>query len=543
MPSRKDFAELALLAAVWAVAIAIINPRGNFPILDDWDFAIATWNFARTGHFQFTNFTAVSLRAMVLWGAAWTRLFGQSFEVLRSSTLTLSLATLLVVDRTLAHVGVTRGVRIVTTLALLFHPFFLWASCTYMTDVPFVFASSLAVYAFLRALQEVHFGWLLAGCLAVMTAWFIRQNGVVLLLPPLVLLLWHREQIAPRWRAFAATIAVFLAFFAVLFVFKRDWLAGSPAMFGTHYHVWTEETFRLPEQISTLLRYVTFNAQNCALFFLPLTLPLLALLGRMRLRDGILLAFLTAVITWRVADLGVAGYLVPYNSAHLYSDILPGNLFIDFGIGTPMLIDTFSGHLPYPFTLAYGGRIALTALSALVTILLLWALLRHERRGLSFRLLALSAAIGTLALFGSGYYYDRDSLDSAWMVCLALPLVVPWERRLARALAAVALIVVALFSLLAVQEHFVWQRTRWRAWRDLRARGVAIQQIDGGAEASGLYELAHASVSEARRGRPPRLYAITFRPLDGYKVVERYPFTSFVGMRRGAILVLERASP
>src|SRR5258708_20751798 len=143
MPSRKDFAELALLAAVWAVAIAIISPRGDFPILDDWDFAIATWNFAGTGHFQFTNFTAVSLRAMVLWGAAWTRLFGQSFEVLRSSTLTLSLATLFVVDRTLVHAGVTRGVRIVTTLALLFHPFFLWPSCPSMPAVPFVFASSL----------------------------------------------------------------------------------------------------------------------------------------------------------------------------------------------------------------------------------------------------------------------------------------------------------------------------------------------------------------------------------------------------------------
>jgi hypothetical protein len=538
---RGDFYELALLAAVWALAIAIIQPRGNFPIVDDWDFAIATWNFARTGHFQFTNFTAVSLRAMVIWGALWTRLFGQSFEVLRAATLTLSLSTILIADRTLKYAGVVRGVRLFASLALLFHPLFLWASCTYMTDVPFIFASSIAVYAFVRALQEARFGWLVVGCGAVMTAWFIRQNGVIMALPPLMLLIWQRERLTPRWRMFAATIGGLLLLFVVLFAFKRDWLAGSPAMFATHFHVWTESTFRLPDQISMLFRYVLFNAQNSALFFLPLTLPLLAGLRGLRRRDVIALTAISAVVAWRVIDLGVAGYLVPYDSAHLYSDILPGNLFINFGVGVPMLHDTFGLHLPYPFGLSTWARMVLTALSALVTILLLWALLRPERRSLSFQLFALTALIGTLALFGSGYYYDRYSLDSAWTCCLALPLVVPWERRAARVLGLVALVAVAAFSTLAVQEHFAWQRARWTAWNDLRDRGIAVRQIDGGGEATGFYELTNAPVAEARRPQPPRPYAITFRPLDGFRVIARYPFTSFLGARRGEILVLQRA--
>jgi hypothetical protein len=540
MPSRRDAAELATIVAVFAAAIAFIHPRGNFPTLDDWDFALPTWYFARTGHFHFTNFTAVSLRAMVLWGAAWTRLFGQSFDVLRASTLSLSLGTLIVVDRILALAGLPRPIRIVTTLALLFNPLFLWLSCTYMTDVPFVFVSSIAVYAFLIALQEDRFGWLIAGCVAVMTAWFIRQNGVVLLLPPFGLLIWYRDRITRRWRAFAAAIAAFLAFFAVLMLFKRDWLAGSPEMFGWHYHLWGEETFRLPEQVSTLYHYVVFNAQNTALFFLPLTLPLVALLRSMSRRAAIGLAVIAILVAGRIAALASAGYLLPYNGK--YSDILPGNLFVNFAIGPSTLVGDFGSPLPEPFALPRWALMTITALSAIVTIAMLWALIWRRQRTLFYELVVLTAAVCTLALFASGYYYDRYSLDSAWTLVLALPLIIPWERPLARWAAIAALAVLAIFSTLAVQESFIWQRARWQAWSDLRARGIPFAQIDGGAEATYLYELADASIGVARRGHPPRLYAIALHPVNGYRIIARYPFATYLGRRRGAIYTLEKIS-
>jgi 4-amino-4-deoxy-L-arabinose transferase-like glycosyltransferase len=539
----SDFIELLVIIIVWAAAIAFIDPRGNFPLHDDWDFAIATFNFARSGHFEFTNFTAVSLRAMVLWGAAWTGIFGQSFEVLRASTLTLSLGTLLVVNRTLARAGAVRGVRLFACAALLVHPLFLWLSCTYMTDIPFVFVSAVAFYCFVRALESDSMPWLTAACVAVVVSWFIRQNGVVTLAAPLVLLLLRREQLTPRWRAFLLVIGAYLGAFAMLFVFRREWLSGSPAMFATHYHMWLESSFRLPEQVAVLQHYVLFNAQNVALFFLPLTLPLLAAIGRLRRRDAILLGVIALIVVWRLSDLALAGYLLPYTTDHIYSDILPGNLFINFGLGVPMLYDTFSLHLPYPFTIGTAARATLTALSGVATIAMLWTLLR-ARGGLVLQLALAGAAAGTLALFGSGYYYDRYSLDSAWVVVLALPLLTPplneRRRRFARLLACVALACVAAFALLSVQEYFCWQRARWQVWDAFRAQGIAVEQIDGGAEAFGFYELAHAPLAVARRGHPARPYAIAFRPLDGYRVVMRVPFRSFLGMRVGELVGLAR---
>ena len=128
--------EPIAIVAIWATAIAFINPRGNFPIDDDWDFALATWRFAETGRFHFTAFTAVSLRAQVLWGALWTRLFGESFDVLRASTLVLAAATLVIVHRMLLRTGLPRFGRIVATLALGFHPIFLWFSSMKPLPIP-----------------------------------------------------------------------------------------------------------------------------------------------------------------------------------------------------------------------------------------------------------------------------------------------------------------------------------------------------------------------------------------------------------------------
>src|SRR5512141_664103 len=111
----RDLVDLGLIVALWAAAIALIQPRGNFPLNDDWDFALATWDFARTGTFHFTNFTAVSLRAQVIWGALWTRALGESFELLRASTLVLAALLIAIIFFVLRRAGASRALRAAAT--------------------------------------------------------------------------------------------------------------------------------------------------------------------------------------------------------------------------------------------------------------------------------------------------------------------------------------------------------------------------------------------------------------------------------------------
>jgi hypothetical protein len=534
--------ELALLLAVFAVAIILIRPHGNFPLDDDWDFALPTWHFARTGQFHFSRFTAVSLRALVVWGAMWTRAFGESFEVLRASTLTLAAATIVVVNHILARAGIARSLRIVTTLAFMFHPIFIWASCTYMTEVPYVFASMLAFLFFYRGVSEERTGFIVAGCVAAFAAIFVRETGVEILAAALVALLIAKPR---NRRAAAITIGVAIALFAAIFLFKRAWLTGSPEELSNHFRMWTEPTFRTPEQVAVVADYTTWNAQNVALFFLPLSLILLLARPRWSRGETLLAGVIAIPIFVRVNDAVSRGLPMPYFS--LTGNFMLGNVLTNWGLGPPTMSEVWSRRYDYPFTASMPWRLALTWGSALLAaIVVATIVIAVARRPTTFALLAAAFAVtGTAGLYASGIYVDRYAWNSAWSVGLLLPLFVPWERRVARAVAIGALVAIAVFDVGSMQEYFSWNRARWTAYRQLLARGVPPVAIDGGSEPFNFYEVAGVTQKRRRQlifAHPPQPYVISFHQLPGMYIEKEIPFEGWFGRHHGVVYVLRGAA-
>jgi len=80
-----------LLTFSWLVAIVVVNPSGNFPLNDDWSYAIAVQRMLETGDFRPLGWTSSALISQTIWGTAFCKVFGYSFEVLRGATLTVSL--------------------------------------------------------------------------------------------------------------------------------------------------------------------------------------------------------------------------------------------------------------------------------------------------------------------------------------------------------------------------------------------------------------------------------------------------------------------
>ena len=527
------------------MAVIVAQPYGNFPLNDDAHYAIAAFDFAKTGRFHLTIETVPSLRAQVVWGALFVRIFGESFEVLRASTMTLAVLTLLIVNRLLALLPVSRSLRIVATLALLLHPMFFLSSFTYMTEVPFVFASAAAMYCHARAIRDESAGWLLAGGAFVAISWWIRQTGIINALPPLIVLFLLRERLGDRVKRLIAAAAIPVAVFGIILVTRPDWLSGSQREFQLHYKMWGEETFRLPQQVALIFHYIFFNAQLSALFFLPLALVVDWRAFRAP-AARVILIFFAVVFLGGATQLVALSHPMPYVSDRNCCDIAPGNLLIDFGLGPTTLRD---GYL-YPFATPYPLRLVLTYGTALLAAALVAAIfvrlidfVRAPKQHATFLLAASHAIISTVALCASVQYCDRYGLDAAWSVVLLAPLLARWDRADLRALAGAGLVAIAIFSTFATGEYFSWNRARWDAIAYFRAQGGDVTTLDAGNEAFVLYELSHITDYRIRRryfsGVPVRPNTVAMRQLKGYRIVRAFPFEGWLGLHRANVYLLE----
>jgi hypothetical protein len=530
--------------------IAFIGIRGEFPLNDDWNFALTTWRFADTGELVYSRFTAMTLKLQVLWGALWTLALGKSHEVLRCSSLALWIPSVLIVNRWLARLGVETGSRLLATAAFAFHPIVLWSSFTYMTQIPFLFCSVVALFAFQRALDDDDVRWAVAGAFAIVGAYFIRQTGIALAIAPVVAILRRREALSPRWKTLLALAFAPLGSFALLSLFTTA-LRGYPGQIGEHFVVWKVPLAELPAQALRVAGYYTlFNFQNAGLFALPIAIVAGAWIARER--GGKLLAGIAIV-----AMLAGAGHMIlrdcpmPYWSDIPTLEVHPGNVLVNLGLGPLTLRDTWTLDQEPPFPAGRGVRLLLTLAGALLGGILLSVLARGWRvapsrpanEGVLIDMAVAHCTVATCGLFVSGIYFDRYSVDSLWTLAILVPVLAGKIPVFVRAVAVVSVLVVGAFSALATQEYMRWNAARWTAYARLQAAGISLARIDGGYEINQylvggfdgpiLLKRSGFSVIDPE-------YILTFGRVPGYAVVAEDAFESFLGLRRGAVLTLHR---
>jgi len=520
--TRRDLAARVALVTAFFLAVVVVDPRGDFPLDDDWGVGFTTFRLLHTGRIVFTPFASATAYLQFAWGALWARLFGETFTVLRCSTLALSLGATLLAFSILRYAGVRTRLALFGAAALLFHPLFFWASFTSMTHVPFVFLSLVAMALFVRAWDREGV-WLALAFAATVASFFTRQFAVLNAVAPLtVALLARRKKVA---LTYAAALAVFalLAASGVLVGSKKELLLHRPTLSGLAFRA---------------AHYVFFNWQNIALFFAPLLFLVLLARNRMPISriTAIVCAIVFALVAWRMTFR--IGMPIPYMNS--------GNVFTDFGLGTPTLRDVFTLRMPHPFALPWSVKATLmlvTTLGAVIAAALTVRTLSSQTP--LVRYCAVYLLGGTAIAAFMSIYFDRYSVDTAWPFAILLTLLASTATltRASRIAAAATLAAAIVFSICGTAEYLAWNRARWAAYADLRAHGVTLEQMDGGYEVNAILALraGRKDLGKPGVGVVDDRYILTFnRDVPGFRPLGAYAYPRWLGLSQGAVFVQRR---
>jgi hypothetical protein len=175
-----EWPAVAAISGAFALGWALVGANANVPVIDDWVYAWSVEHLVSTGRLRVLEYSAIYPVSQILWGSLFAGIAGFSFVALRLSTVTLSVIACVSVHATLREIGCRRSTALLGAMALAFDPVYFALSFSFMTEIPFICASALALYWFVRAVQREQTGALWLGGMFSVLAFLVRPIGIAL---------------------------------------------------------------------------------------------------------------------------------------------------------------------------------------------------------------------------------------------------------------------------------------------------------------------------------------------------------------------------
>jgi 4-amino-4-deoxy-L-arabinose transferase-like glycosyltransferase len=154
--------RVMLILALWFVAVAMaVGVHWDIPVIDDWTYAWSVERLLADGRIEVLDWSAVYPLSHSLWGAAWSLVLGFSFATLRLSTLSLSFLASCALYLIVRELDARPRVALLGALTVAANPVVLLLSSSFMTDVPFVASTLMALLCYTRAMRRgrIHLLW------------------------------------------------------------------------------------------------------------------------------------------------------------------------------------------------------------------------------------------------------------------------------------------------------------------------------------------------------------------------------------------------
>src|SRR5713101_3311959 len=130
---------VAGIVVLWyGVVYFAVRPLTEAPVIDSWVYQHAVVHFNQTGRIQFAGYTQATPVLQVLYGVAWSRVFGETSRSLDISTALPGIVGGLLFYGLARKCGAPAWTSAVATALLICNPCYLFLSFSFMTEVPFL---------------------------------------------------------------------------------------------------------------------------------------------------------------------------------------------------------------------------------------------------------------------------------------------------------------------------------------------------------------------------------------------------------------------
>jgi len=555
--AKSSYIPIVALVVIYLFLGMFLFSYENYPIDDDWSYIKAAETFHTTGEMKFTPWTAMSLVFQVWWGTSFTKLFGYSIEILRVSTLTISLLGLIFIYLLFRELGYNWQTGFLSVLLILFNPFSFPLNFTFFTDQFYISLIFIAVYFYYKAFKDNRDSYAFIASLIASASILVRQNGILLPLSVLIYLVLRERSF--RGIAIRAVVSIAMPIITlVAFTYWFNMIHGPTSEYTrqageivgniTKPHLFLIKMIWRPILI---LEFVGFCLLPLSFSFLPGLKELFQ-----RKHYFLLLLFCTAgtvffllfehIGLYPSVDLWLNGFRFAHISEYGYRDAM--NLLFFFYRSVDFLSVASVVYLIY-LVIKYWQVVTSKFSFASPSFLIIFI-------GI-FQFLFL-----LLTLYKFSRYY-LTLIPFFVMVVLAITR----QVRINRVVFILLLACYSLFSLAVTQDVMSWNQVKWQSAQKLLDKGVSPRKISAGfawdAWHSCQYSLDNPFEIASQRGDVPwwieKLvpaidphYIISSSPIptgfetfsyfdaDRYNVVDSFGYSSRFYFKEMKLYLLER---
>ena len=184
--NKGELIDLGSIAIIFLAAVLIGGPQGNFPLNDDWSFALTTQRLVSDHLWRPTGWTSMPLVTHAVWGAVFCEAAGHcTSQTLRAANIAAAVVALISTYLLGREAGLSRTHRLMLVALFGANPIFFALSFTFMTDITFVALAMLAA---------LFFGGLVKNHLHGNLVWAVMAGGVFMFIAAAALMLVPKEE-------------------------------------------------------------------------------------------------------------------------------------------------------------------------------------------------------------------------------------------------------------------------------------------------------------------------------------------------------------